>query len=112
VGRRAEDVLARVGGEEFAIVLPGTGLESAMKMADNLCALIEASPIKVDGKTLPMTASFGVATLSTNDSHISDVILRADRALYRSKRAGRNRVDLESSQLMLALDGTIKPISS
>jgi diguanylate cyclase (GGDEF)-like protein len=111
VGRRAEDVLARVGGEEFAIVLPGTGLESALKIADNLCILIETSPIKVDGNTLPMTASFGVATLSNSDTCLSDVILRADRALYRSKRSGRNRVDLESSQLMLALDGTLRPIS-
>jgi diguanylate cyclase (GGDEF)-like protein len=111
VGRRAEDVLARVGGEEFAIVLPGTGLESALKIADGLCGLIEASPIKVEGNTLPMTASFGVATLSDNDTCLTDVILRADRALYRSKRSGRNRVDLESSQLMLALDGTLKPVS-
>ena len=111
VGRRAEDVLARVGGEEFAIVLPGTGLESALKIADGLCALIETSPIKFDGNTLPMTASFGVATLSNNDTCLSDVVLRADRALYRSKRSGRNRVDLESSQLMLALDGTLKPVS-
>ena len=111
VGRRAEDVLARVGGEEFAIVLPGTGLESALKIADGLCILIETSPIKVDGNTLPMTASFGVATLSNSDTCLSDVILRADRALYRSKRSGRNRVDLESSQLMLALDGTLRPIS-
>ncbi len=112
VGRRAEDVLARVGGEEFAIMLPGTGLESALKMADSLCALIEASPIKVGGNTLPMTASFGVATLSNSDTCLSDLILRADRALYRSKRSGRNRVDLESSQMMLALDGTLRPVSS
>lgn len=111
VGRRTEDVLARVGGEEFAILLPGTSLESALRIADSLCALIESSPIRVDGNTLPMTASFGVATLSNSDSCLGDVILRADRALYRSKRSGRNRVDLESSQLMLALDGTLKPIS-
>lgn len=112
VGRRAEDVLARVGGEEFAIVLPGTNLESALKIADSLCALIESSPIKFDGKTLPMTASFGVATLSNRDTCLGDVIRRADRALYRSKRAGRNRVDLESSQLMLALDGSLQRISN
>jgi diguanylate cyclase (GGDEF)-like protein len=112
VGRRAEDVLARVGGEEFAIVLPGTGLESALKIADSLCVLIETSPIKVEGNTLPMTSSFGVATLSNSDTCLSDVVLRADRALYRSKRSGRNRVDLESSQLMLALDGTLRPVSS
>jgi PleD family two-component response regulator len=58
-----------------------------------------------------MTASFGVATLSNNDVSLSDGIDRADRALYRSKGAGRNQVDLESSQLMLAQDGTLKPLN-
>jgi PleD family two-component response regulator len=58
-----------------------------------------------------MTASFGVATIRDNDTSIYDVVLRADRALYRSKRAGRNQVDLESSQLMRAADGTLVPVS-
>ncbi len=65
----------------------------------------------VDGDTVTMTASFGVATLSLNDTCMTDAIVRADRALYRSKRAGRNRVDLESSQLMRTQDGTLKPVS-
>ncbi len=111
IGRRADDVVARVGGEEFALVLPGTSLEAATRLADDLCARIEASPFEFEGTPLPMTASFGVATISDKDTCLSDVILRADRALYRSKRAGRNRVDLESSQLMRALDGTIQPLS-
>jgi PleD family two-component response regulator len=59
-----------------------------------------------------MTASFGVATISTRDSALTDIVMRADRALYRSKRAGRNRVDLESSQLMKAADGSLKPATS
>jgi GGDEF domain-containing protein len=61
---------------------------------------------------LPMTSSFGVAAISENDLSLDDMVLRADRAMYRSKRAGRNQVDLESSQLMLALDGTLKPVTS
>jgi len=111
-GRRTEDILARVGGEEFALVLPGTTLEAATKIADGLCSLIDASPIRVEGNSLPMTASFGVATISDKDSSMTDIIVRADRALYRSKRAGRNRVDLESSQVLRALDGSLQPISS
>lgn len=109
-GRRVDDILARVGGEEFALVLQGSDLESAMKIADGLCRRIEKSPMQVDGVELRMTASFGVATVSARDSDLSETIVRADRALYRSKRAGRNQVDLESSQKMLAADGSLKPI--
>jgi diguanylate cyclase (GGDEF)-like protein len=104
--------LARVGGEEFALVLQGTDLQSAMKIADELCSRIEASPMRLDGIEFSMTASFGVATVSEKDAGLPDTIIRADRALYRSKRAGRNQVDLESSQLMLAADGTLKPINA
>ena len=111
-GRRTEDVLARVGGEEFALVLPGTTLEAATNIADDLRDLVDSSPIRVEGHTMPMTASFGVATISDKDACLTDIVVRADRALYRSKRAGRNRVDLESSQIMRAPDGTFKPISA
>ena len=110
--RRSDDIIARVGGEEFALILPGTGLESAMRIADELCSKVEASRFLVDGNELKMTASFGVATVSTKDGSLSDTTIRADRALYRSKRAGRNQVDLESSQLMLAADGTLKPVTT
>jgi diguanylate cyclase (GGDEF)-like protein len=58
-----------------------------------------------------MTASFGVAAISEKDTSLTDVIVRADRALYRSKRAGRNRVDLESSQLMRAVDGSLEAVT-
>ena len=111
VTRRADDILARVGGEEFAIVLPGTVLEETIRIAEELCRLLKEAPMIVDGDTVAMTASFGVATLSLNDTCMTDAIVRADRALYRSKRAGRNRVDLESSQLMRTQDGTLKPVS-
>lgn len=110
--RRADDILARVGGEEFAIILPGTKLKDAMQIADDLCLRLESSPFEVDGVSHVMTASFGVASLSSKDTCLSDVIVRADRALYRSKRAGRNRVDLESSQFMRAIDGSLEPVKA
>jgi diguanylate cyclase (GGDEF)-like protein len=112
VTRRSDDILARMGGEEFAIVLPGTVLEEGIRISEELCQLLEEAPMIVDGVTMPMTASFGVATLSLNDTCMNDAVIRADRALYRSKRAGRNRVDLESSQIMRGSDGTLKPVSS
>ena len=111
-GRRADDILARMGGEEFALVLPGAELEECNRIAGSLCRRLEETPMDVGDEKLSMTASFGVATLSKNDTCLTDAIVRADRALYRSKRAGRNRVDLESSQLMRCADGTLKPIST
>ena len=111
-GRRNEDIVARVGGEEFALLLPGTDLRDAMAMADQLCDKIGATPMELTAIGLPMTSSFGVAAISEKDSELDDMVRRADRALYRSKRAGRNQVDLESSQLILAADGTLKPIES
>jgi diguanylate cyclase (GGDEF)-like protein len=110
--RRADDLVARVGGEEFALILPGTDLRHAIKVADELCAKVESSPFIFGGLALHMTASFGVATLSEKDTSLQDAIIRSDRALYRSKRAGRNQVDLESSQLLRTVDGTLKPVAT
>jgi len=112
IERRVDDILARVGGEEFALILLGTNLKDAMQIADDLCRRLEESPFEIDGVSHTMTASFGVASLSSNDSCLSGVIVRADRALYRSKRAGRNRVDLESSQFMRAVDGSLEPVNA
>ncbi len=111
-GRRAEDILARMGGEEFALVLPGADLKECNRIAESLCQRLQESPLNLEDEALAMTASFGVATLSLRDSCLTDAVVRADRALYRSKRAGRNRVDLESSQMMRCPDGTLKPIST
>jgi diguanylate cyclase (GGDEF)-like protein len=110
--RRIDDIAARIGGEEFALVLPGTQIEQAISIADELCERMAASPLAVDGRDVVMTASFGVAAISEKDTCLTDVIIRADRALYRSKRAGRNRVDLESSQFMRAIDGSLKAVTS
>ena len=110
--RRAEDIVARVGGEEFALLLPGTNLRDAMALADQLCSKVGSTPIDLTTIGLPMTSSFGVAAISAKDSSLDDMTRRADRALYRSKRSGRNQVDLESSQLMLAADGTLRPLES
>jgi len=112
VNRREDDVTARVGGEEFALILSGADLAEAVRIADELCDRIQMTPVDLDGRQLVMTASFGVATLSDKDTGLADVVLRADRALYRSKREGRNRIDLESSQMMLTLDGSLKPLSA
>jgi diguanylate cyclase (GGDEF)-like protein len=108
--RRTEDVVARIGGEEFVLVLPRTGIREATAVADRLCAHMASSPLVSEGQQIVMTASFGVATISDRDTSLTEVVIKADRALYRSKRAGRNRVDLESSQLVRAFDGSLEAI--
>lgn len=110
--RRREDVIARVGGEEFALLLPGMELRNALALADQLCTKVGATPMALTGVGLPMTSSFGVASISEKDHSLDDMFRRADRALYRSKRAGRNQVGLESSQHLLADDGKLRPIQS
>ncbi len=108
--RRVEDIVARIGGEEFVLVLPGTDIREATAIADELCIRMATSPMVTDGRQIVMTSSFGVAALSKQDTCLTDIVIKADRALYRSKRAGRNRVDLESSQIMRNFDGSLETV--
>lgn len=88
-GIRGTDLAARHGGEEFAIVLPGSDAEEAVRTAERLRTTIESEPWQLR----PITASFGVATLR-DDLSSPELVALADRALYASKTAGRNRVTL------------------
>lgn len=92
---KGRDIAARFGGEEFAIILPETGLESGLKVADILRKLVENKEVinKSSHETLGrITLSVGVAQYKAGES-ISDFIERADAALYQAKRSGRNRVE-------------------
>lgn len=90
---RNYDVGARYGGEEFLIILPGTKLDDAVMIARRIRERIEACDFQAGGKTLRVTASFGVAELARDDTRAKDeLVSHADRALYRAKSAGRNRV--------------------
>jgi diguanylate cyclase (GGDEF)-like protein len=89
---RNEDVVARFGGEEFAIVLRAIGLEPAAGMADRLRKLIEGTVVESGGTKLLATVSIGVAGFpSTPAKDVPELIEAADKALYRAKHAGRNR---------------------
>ncbi len=93
--KRMADVAARIGGEEFAMLLPDTDREGAIKLAQRLRRTIHEQMID-DGRGAPIqvTASIGVATMSHTD-RIDHILTHADRALYRAKDAGRNRVCTE-----------------
>lgn len=87
---RDGDVISRLGGEEFAVLLPGATADSTLAIAERLRHAIEASSRpEVDGT---VTASFGVTMLEQSDEGLADALRRADEALYRSKANGRNRV--------------------
>ncbi len=106
--RRAEDIVARMGGEEFAIVLPNADLFQAVKVAERIRTNVAAKPLDMGGHEIPMTSSFGVASLSDSDDDVHTILIRADKALYRSKDEGRNRVDIESSKQLECIDGQLR----
>ena len=86
-GVRPEDVVARFGGEEFTILLPGTGADKSKGMAEQLNRMVEQAAWEETGS---LTVSIGAATFSEQDTEAS-ILVNADRALYASKRNGRNR---------------------
>ncbi|MCU1287826.1 MAG: hypothetical protein JWN60_55 [Acidobacteria bacterium] len=95
---RGIDVLGRLGGEEFAVLLPHTDIKGALTVAEYLRAAIEKAEFKLFSETVNVTASFGVSGLLDKDKQIKTVLGRADSALYEAKRNGRN-------QVVLNLDG-------
>lgn len=89
---RGGDIFARVGGEEFIVMLPGQGLPEALQMAERLRLLIAQNV--VPGCPVPITVSAGLAGLENETEEIDDLLRRADRALYQAKNQGRNQVCL------------------
>ncbi|MEZ5666390.1 MAG: diguanylate cyclase [Alphaproteobacteria bacterium] len=92
--RQPVDMFARLGGEEFVLLLPETGLDGAEALAERLRAMLEATVVDHEGRTLRFTASFGVASVEpAAGPHALDAALQAaDACLYLSKKQGRNRV--------------------
>lgn len=101
---RAGDIVARIGGEEFAVVLPDTSSASAYKVAERIRELMDQhqfSPPKPTGHPLHITTSIGVVSGSPDlgDDYMELFMARADAALYHAKRTGRNRVRTWSNDM-------------
>jgi two-component system cell cycle response regulator len=96
VTTRKSDLIARLGGEEFAILLPETALFESLQFADKIRSAIAASCVEFEGRLMNVTASIGIANVphSKFDSPAS-MLEAADLALYRAKGNGRNRVEME-----------------
>ncbi|RMD46004.1 MAG: GGDEF domain-containing protein, partial [Aquificota bacterium] len=92
---RANTVVGRIGGEEFCILLPGVEIEDARNIAERLRKIIENREIKLeDGTVLKVTASFGITQVKIGDT-LKTILERADKALYKAKKTGKNKVEVE-----------------
>ncbi len=91
---RESDIMGRLGGEEFAILLPETDLEAAVEVAERLLNHVAETPVPTTKGVVHCTTSLGVARLDEADNSIDDLLHRADEALYRAKNNGRNRVEV------------------
>ncbi|MDB5795697.1 MAG: diguanylate cyclase with sensor, partial [Noviherbaspirillum sp.] len=89
---REIDVVARVGGEEFAVLLPSTALAAALAVAERIRKNVESAAIHIDGREVRYTVSIGVSTMCEGVSGMDDMMKMADKALYDAKRNGRNRI--------------------
>ena len=91
---RKADIAARYGGEEFVILLPETELAGAVLIANRLIQIIAESTVRQEARhSIAVTVSIGVAMISPNEI-ATDLLNRADQAMYRAKNRGRNRIEV------------------
>ncbi|WP_448583710.1 GGDEF domain-containing protein [Thermocrinis sp.] len=91
---RHSDICARMGGEEFAVLLPNTGLDGARILAERIRSTIANKPVEYDHTIIVVTTSIGVSEFKNGMESIDELIKEADIALYRAKEGGRNRVEV------------------
>jgi diguanylate cyclase (GGDEF)-like protein len=95
---RGADVAARYGGEEFVAYLPETDGAGAMQVAERIRGNVEAAAFTLDGRTAHITISSGISLFPAHGRTLRELVARADRALYRAKEEGRNRICLEDDR--------------
>ncbi|MDH5299261.1 MAG: diguanylate cyclase [Desulfobulbaceae bacterium] len=96
--KRIEDTAARFGGEEFVVILPDTGKQEALVLAERIRERLESSVIRQEGRTMQLTVSCGLATCPDEATDSDALIECADHALYQAKRNGKNTIVLYRSE--------------
>ena len=104
---RPGDLFGRIGGEEFAAILPGAGVDAASIVAERVRHAFQVAPKMAGGLSITATVSAGVATAGTT-AKLETVLEAADRALYRAKASGRNRVERDAGRTSPAGAPTIR----
>jgi len=90
-GKRKSDIVGRVGGEEFAVLLPETTLSRARTVAERIRKKVEGLTLTAEGRPVQLTVSVGVAEAITSMPGVDALMKAADAALYQAKEGGRNR---------------------
>jgi diguanylate cyclase (GGDEF)-like protein len=88
---RQQDLVARIGGEEFLVLLPDTDLQGAQQMANRLLQTLRNSTVEYAGKQFAITCSLGICAWQGPGESVQNLLIRADRLLYQAKQQGRNR---------------------
>jgi diguanylate cyclase (GGDEF)-like protein len=91
---RDNDVLARIGGEEFAIIFPNTDIDGAYTISEKIRNYIKNAPLRINDYCINLTVSIGVSEYNKADNNIENALNRADQALYQAKNSGRNKTSL------------------
>ena len=97
--KRHPDVVARFGGEEFVIMLPETTLAAATMVAERIRSQVFANAMAIGESELSLTISLGVSAATASSSGVDSILRDADRALYKAKQTGRNRVCVAKQRL-------------
>jgi diguanylate cyclase (GGDEF)-like protein len=93
---RATDLVARYGGEEFAVMMPETELDDAITFAEKIRSLVESTTAQTQAGPLKVTVSIGLSAVPHTSTHSAkELVIHADKALYRAKKNGRNRIEAE-----------------
>jgi diguanylate cyclase (GGDEF)-like protein len=106
---RPRDFFGRIGGEEFAALLPHTRPQDALSLAERVCTAFAATPKRVEADLVRATVSVGVAVSHDSTAEVGELLKLADQALYRAKGAGRNRVEIVSAaeQVLIGRSGEL-----